>query len=109
MKRPNNPELYGERRMSESKNSELLSGFAGPNILSGMRVYRSHLALVCEPNKLHIKKDWMSESYHKRVQKKWSKRFGTKMVHGVWETGMGLLVHPKIYDKFYDKFNELAA
>ena len=28
------------------------------------------------PVREHIKKDYMSDNYHKRIQKKWTKRFG---------------------------------
>ena len=30
------------------------------------------------PVRQHIKKPWMSDSYHNRVQKKWTKRFGRR-------------------------------
>jgi hypothetical protein len=29
------------------------------------------------PNRKHRRRPWMSEQYHRRVQKKWNKRFGT--------------------------------
>jgi hypothetical protein len=29
------------------------------------------------PVRVHRKRRWMSESYHRRIQKKWNKRFGT--------------------------------
>lgn len=37
------------------------------NILDGMQF----------PVRRHRKRKWMSEAYHRRIQKKWNKRFGT--------------------------------
>lgn len=31
---------------------------------------------VYVPVKVHVKKKWMSEHYHQRIQKKWIKRYG---------------------------------
>jgi len=42
--------------------------------LFGMRVFQSPLAKA--PARKHKKRAWMSANYHKRIQKKWNKRFG---------------------------------
>lgn len=48
------------------------------------------------PARKHIKKQWMSESYHKRIQKKWIKRFGTKAVMPFYFIGPGVVTaNPK--------------
>ena len=43
----------------------------------GMKVVESPLANMTVPNRKHKRRRWMSEKYHKRIQKKWTKRFGT--------------------------------
>jgi hypothetical protein len=40
----------------------------------GMRVIESPEAKL--PRRRHTQKPWMSDQYHRRIQKKWSKRFG---------------------------------
>ena len=43
--------------------------------LFGMQVRLSNL-LDDMPVRFHRKKKWMSDAYHRRIQKKWNKRFG---------------------------------
>lgn len=45
--------------------------------LFGINVTVHPLATMTEPNRKHKRRRWMSESYHRRIQKKWDKRFGT--------------------------------
>ena len=45
-----------------------------PMQFTGMRVIESPLARM--PAKVHKRRRWMSEAYHRRIQKKWNKRFG---------------------------------
>jgi hypothetical protein len=50
------------------------------------------------PKRLHKKKRWMSNQYHERIQKKWSKRFGfeTDKIKGEPKV---LSVSPALYAK----------
>jgi len=47
---------------------------AMPSLLGAMRVFESDFARL--PAKRHKKRKWMRESYHRRIQKKWTKRWG---------------------------------
>lgn len=49
-------------------------------LLSGIRVMESPYAYVSEPIKKHKRRSNQSAAYHRRVQKKWTKRFGTNQV-----------------------------
>ncbi len=42
---------------------------------SNMRIVENSLAVWHAPNRVHAKKG--STAYHRRIQKKWNKRFGT--------------------------------
>lgn len=46
----------------------------------GMKVIESPLAYMSQPNRVHKRRRWMRDSYHRRVQKKWTKRYGTHQV-----------------------------
>lgn len=48
---------------------------AAERSLFGMGVVFSKM-LNEMPYKVHRKRKWMSEAYHRRIQKKWNKRFG---------------------------------
>lgn len=54
-------------------------GRASDAAFMGMRVHHLHEnMLLSEPNRIHRRRRWdRSGSYHRRVQKKWTKRFGT--------------------------------
>jgi hypothetical protein len=45
--------------------------------LFGLKVVESPLAYLLVPNRKHKRRRWMSDKYHQRIQKKWTKRFGT--------------------------------
>lgn len=74
--------------------------------LFGMDIKESALAVTFEPRRSHKKRKWMSAAYHKRIQKKWNKRFGRNEIPGCWVIDTGLLgvgsagkvlvVHPKL-------------
>lgn len=54
---------------------------ASPLFAGGtLRVQESQYATKTEPEKSHKKRRNQSEAYHRRVQKKWTKRWGTKQV-----------------------------
>ncbi len=48
-------------------------------IYNGIEIRESLFALedTKQPVRVHKARSWMSASYHARVQKKWTKRFGT--------------------------------
>ena len=54
---------------------------AAPMFAGGaLRVRESQYATKTEPTMAHKKRRNQSEAYHRRVQKKWTKRWGTKQV-----------------------------
>lgn len=73
----------------------------------GTAVRESKLALTTAPAKVHKHRRGQTKAYHARIQKKWTKRFGTKQVpgaymidtHAVSLFGRGekvLVAHPEI-------------
>lgn len=46
--------------------------------LFGIEVIEHPLAVMRVPIRKHKRRAWMSDSYHRRVQKKWTKRWGTR-------------------------------
>lgn len=58
--------------------------------LLGIQVRTSSFPLVRQvPIRAHKKRRTQSETYHRRIQKKWTKRFGTKPEH------YALMIDPK--------------
>jgi len=57
-------------------------------------MFRGYTVLIQRPvevpNKPHKKKSWMSDNYHKRIQKKWNKRFGSYWTY-ILEEGQVLM------------------
>jgi hypothetical protein len=49
-------------------------------LLSGIQIRTSPYAYTYEPIKKHKHRSNQRASYHRRIQKKWAKRFGTKKV-----------------------------
>ena len=43
----------------------------------GISIIEHPLATMTFPNREHRRRRWMSDGYHRRIQKKWNKRFGT--------------------------------
>lgn len=77
---------------------------AAPHEKGPMQVRESPLALQAVPVKRHKKRRNQTEAYHRRVQKKWTKRYGTKQVPAVYVIdnrvmggyGKTLVAHPSI-------------
>ena len=71
---------------------------------SPLQVRESPLALQTVPVKRHKKRRNQREAYHRRVQKKWTKRHGTKQLPDAYMIdnsviggyGQTLVVHPSI-------------
>ncbi|MEY2875905.1 MAG: hypothetical protein RLZZ373_3276 [Pseudomonadota bacterium] len=69
-----------------------------------MQVRESPLALQTVPAKRHKKRRNQTDAYHRRVQKKWSERHGTKQVPAAYVLdnsviggyGQTLVAHPSI-------------
>ena len=72
-----------------------------PADISGVRIMTSVNCLeeTTEPLRKHERKDWMSDTYHKRIQKKWNKRFGFWMQPVMYQTPHGILCHPSLLPK----------
>jgi hypothetical protein len=65
--------------------------------LYGMRVRQSIHAVAIDQWRKHEKKSWHSESYHKRIMKKWRKRFGVRHVPAMYQLGADtLVIHPDL-------------
>lgn len=59
-------------------NGESFGDFMG--LLSGIKIHTSPYAYTYEPVKKHKHRSNQRASYHRRIQKKWTKRFGTRKV-----------------------------
>lgn len=46
----------------------------------------------------------MSENYHKRIQKKWDKRYGFDFVPSAYRTPYGIVAHPDIVKQLKEKY-----
>lgn len=65
--------------------------------LYGLEVIENSFALRTESVKKHKKRHGQKDSYHRRIQKKWDKRFGTRSVPCAFKLGGNtLVVHPEI-------------
>ena len=63
----------------------------------GKPIMESELALEHKSNRVHEEKSWMNgKCYHRRIQKKWDKRFGKHFVPCAFETVQGWIMHPQI-------------
>lgn len=71
-----------------------------PHQLGPFRVYESPFLDCLIPVRQHVKRRTQSERYHKRIQKKWLKRFGRKQNDCVYMFsdpmfGQGLITSPQ--------------
>jgi len=77
----------------------------------GMALRESLMATTMKPNKVHKHRRGQTKAYHARIQKKWTKRFGTQQVPGAFMLdnraislfggagGKTLVVHPALMGK----------
>ena len=86
------------------------------NHLHNLPVIENLLATRTVPIKAHKKRRHQSMAYHRRVQKKWTKRHGTKQVPAAYMmenrfiggSGRTLLVHPAISMTLKASMNQVA-
>lgn len=76
----------------------------GRSTLFGISTHESDLAVSRAPRRVHHRPRWdRSGHYHARIQKKWTKRFGSVDVPCAFWLGSGpaatLIVHPTLMDK----------
>lgn len=65
----------------------------------GVKVTQSHAAVTFEPARRHRRSKSQTAAGHRRVQKKWTKRFGTTAKPCAYRLADGsLVVHPTIYE-----------
>lgn len=65
----------------EKLDSYLMSGHRALGQLNGKLIQvNDHLCMMESPKMYHRKSKRMSEAYHKRIQKKWNKRYGVDSV-----------------------------
>lgn len=74
---------------------------SAPMMLNGTPIRESVLAVQSVPIRKHKKRRNQTEQYHRRIQKKWRKRFGEKAVPCAFVIdnsmfGKTLIVHPSI-------------
>lgn len=65
--------------------------------LMGIPVYKSHWIpqFTSKRIRAHTRKHWdRTGSYHRRIDKKWLKRYGVKRERQVLKTPQGLFMHP---------------
>jgi hypothetical protein len=82
-----------------------------------LQVRESPMALQAVPVKRHKKRRNQTEAYHRRVQKKWTKRHGTKQVPAAYMIdnsviggyGQTLVAHPSIVARLKRPNARLAA
>lgn len=68
------------------------------NLFAGIRVVESPLCEFTVPVRKHKKRRWMTDRYHARIQKKWTKRFGMKKEH------VAFMVNPRAAGLFGQPF-----
>jgi hypothetical protein len=68
---------------------------------AGMKIIVNRYAVNEVPNRKHAsRRNNGKKAYHKRVQKKWQKRFGTHSEPGCWVLGNDTVaMHPTLYEK----------
>jgi hypothetical protein len=68
--------------------------------LFGMRIVPNELCVSMRPVKVHKKRRNQRDAYHRRVQKKWVKRFGQESSPCAYKLADGTIVaHPSIVAK----------
>jgi len=69
-----------------------------PMMHQGVRIFENMMCLekTTDPMRRHVKRPWMRDSYHARIQKKWIKRFGWVMKPAMFQTPQGFICHPAI-------------
>jgi len=77
-------------------------------LVYGINIFNSPLVeeFINNPTKEHNKKKWMSEFYHKRIQKKWNKRFGFRKDLYFISTINGIYAHPNTVKKLINAMNQ---
>ena len=66
------------------------------------------LAETKTPRRVHVKKPWMSDSYHRRIQKKWNRRWGFKKEPAAFQTPYGFIMHPQLAQVARRAIDEIA-
>lgn len=61
-----------------------------PATLYGMRVFESPLAVTTVQNRPHKKRRGQSAAYHRRISKKWAKRYGATKKPGAYLVDAGI-------------------
>ena len=80
------------------------------NQFGGITFHANEMLLEFEhvPVRKHKRKNWMRKSYHERIQKKWSKRFGYTKERRFYRMDNRIDAHPKnieILKKEFSKTN----
>lgn len=100
--------------------ASLLASVEGPvGQLWGRRIYLTPLALRNESVRVHRDRGecrrhrlfamayrWKPSAYHKRIQKKWDKRFGVKEVPAGMFVAGSMIVHPDLWDRLVKELGQ---
>ena len=76
-----------EREYQQRFLADMAGGLFNP--FGRLRVVESPMAMQSVPKRVHKKRRNQTEAYHRRVQKKWTKRFGMKHVPFVYQLDGG--------------------
>lgn len=74
-------------------------------LAAGLHVFVSPFAVTYEPARSLPEKRWMrGRCYHKRVQRKWQKRYGNRAVPSAFRVAGGIIAHPDVVRMFKEQF-----
>lgn len=73
-------------------------------MLNGVPVFESIYATTKVPQREHVQKVGQSDNYHKRIQKKWNKRFGWFEKPAAISMPGRLIVHPDVMKRLRHQF-----
>lgn len=76
-------------------------GFTGVRIVDCFHMPE----FTVKSNREHVRKPWMTGTYHNRIQKKWDKRFGTKKVRYLINNQGTIYAHPETVRFIKDSFD----
>lgn len=54
----------------------------------------------------HTSRPWMSANYHKRIQKKWRKRFGWEQRPALIHSDNRIFCHPDLFDQIVEQIKK---
>jgi len=72
-----------------------------PTALLGTKLLQNDLCVQQVQAKVHKKRRNQTQQYHRRINKKWGKRYGTKLQPCAYRMADGTIItHPSLYAQF---------